>query len=395
LGGETVPANGAVNGAPLCVAKTRSVADSSACRLGDASCRRFEEVLKRDFALDYLVAFFSAIRVFFQARATTALEVLALRQQLSVLKRKRPKPPLNLFDRLFWIGLRRFFSGWKNVLLIVKPDTVVAWHRASFRWYWRWRSRQRPGRPKITNELRELIRRLAQENPGWGAPKIHGELLKLGFEVAERTISRYLRRVNRRGDPVKSWLAFLQNHREVIVAFDFFTVPTVTFELLYCLFVIEHGRRKILHFNVTSHPTADWILQQLREAFSEAGPYRYIILDRDSKFDSEVIAFLECIGLKPKRTSVQSPWQNGLAERWIGSCRRELLDHIIPLNESHLRRLIREYVAYYHEDRTHDSLKKDTPNGRPIEYRTTTVSKVTGSARIGGLHHRYCWREAA
>jgi len=129
---------------------------------------------------------------------------------------------LNLFDRLFWIGLRRFFSGWKNVLLIVKPDTVVAWHRASFRWYWRWRSRQRPGRPRITNELRDLIRRLAQENPGWGAPKIHGELLKLGFEVAERTISRYLRRVNRRGDPVKSWLAFLQNHREVIVAFDFF-----------------------------------------------------------------------------------------------------------------------------------------------------------------------------
>ncbi len=195
--------------------------------------------------------------------------------------------------------------------------------------------------------------------------------------------------------PAKTWLTFLQNHREVIVAFDFFTVPTVTFELLYCLFVIEHGRRKILHFNVTRQPTADWILQQLREAFSEAGPYRYIILDRDSKFDSAVIAFLECMSLKPKRTSVQSPWQNGLAERWIGSCRRELLDHIIPLNESHLRRLIREYVGYYHEDRTHDSLKKDTPNGRPIEHRPTPDSKVPGGARLGGLHHRYCWREAA
>ena len=312
-----------------------------------------------------------------------------------VLKRKRPRPPLNSLDRLFWISLRRFWPGWKNVIIIVKPDTVVAWHRAGFDWYWRWRSRRLPGRPKVTKELRDLIRRLARENPGWGAPKIHGELLKLGFEISETSVSRYLRRVHRRGDPAKSWLAFLHNHREVIIALDLFTIPTVTFRTLYCLFVIEHGRRRILHFNITRHPTSNWVLQQLREAFSEARPYRYVILDRDSKFDGEVIALFKSTGLNPKRTSIQAPWQNGIAERWIGSCRRELLDHVIPLNENHLRRLLREYVAYHHDDRTHDSLDKDAPNRRPVEHRPACGSELAASARVGGLHHRYYWRAAA
>jgi transposase InsO family protein len=201
----------------------------------------------------------------------------------------------------------------------VKAETVVGWHRAGFRLYWRWRSRARSGRPKITAEIRQLIRRLAQENADWGAPKIHAELLKLGFQISERTVARYLRPVGRSGDAGKRWQAFLQNHREVIVAFDFFTVPTLTFQLLYCFFVIEHGRRKILHFNVTRHPSADWVIQQLREAFPEAGPYRYVILDRDAKFDNSVTTFLQATGLTPKRTSVQAPWQNGTAERWIGS----------------------------------------------------------------------------
>src|ERR1700756_2558293 len=196
---------------------------------------------------------------------------------------------------------------------------------------------------------------MAVENSDWGAPKIHGELLKLGVEVSERTVARYLRRIHRRGDPGKRWLAFLQNHREVIGAFDFFTVPTLTFQLLHCFFVIEHGRRRILHINVTRHPTAEWVVQQLREAFPEAGPYRYVIFDRDSIFNTEVVTFLKATGLEPKRTSVQAPWQNGIAERWIGSCRREILDHVIALNEPHLRRLIHDYVNYHHEDRTHDS----------------------------------------
>jgi transposase InsO family protein len=345
--------------------------------------------------LESILSFIAAVRVFFRSRSDTALEVLALRQQVAVLKRKRPRPILNSLDRLFWTTLRRFWSRWTDVLVIVKPKTVIGWHRAGFRLYWRWRSRPRGGRPKITDEIRVLIRRLAEENPDWGAPKIHGELQKLGFVVSERSVARYLRRIRRRGDPAKRWLAFLQNHREVIAAFDFFTVPTVTFKLLYCFFVIEHGRRRILHFNVTRHPTAEWVVQQLREAFPEAGPYRYVILDRDSKFDAEVITFLKATGLKPKQTSVQAPWQNGVSERWVGSCRREILDHVIPLNEEHLRRLIRDYVRYYREDWIHDSLDKDTPNRRPIQQKPSPQATVISSPRLGGLHHRYSWRQAA
>ena len=272
------------------------------------------------FVLDLIIAVLTATRAFFRSRTVIALEVLALRQQVAVLKRKRPRPPLNSLDRLFWTTLRRFWSGWQEVLVIVKPETVVGWHRSGFRLCWRWRSRHRLGRPKITDEIRGMIRRMAEENPGWGATGIHGELLKLGFVISERTVARCLRRVRHRGDPVKAWLTFLRNHREVIVAFDFFTVPTAAFGLLYCLFVIEHGRRRILHFNVTRHPTAEWVVQQLREAFPNSGPYRYAILDQDSIFNADVAAFLNCTGLELRRTSVQSPWQNGLAERWVGSC---------------------------------------------------------------------------
>jgi transposase InsO family protein len=278
----------------------------------------------------------------------------------------------------------------------VKSETVIGWHRAGFRLYWRWRSRPcGGGRPKITDEVRVLIRRMAEENPDWGAPKIHGEIQKLGFEVSERTVARYLRGVRRRGVPGKRWLSFLQNHREVIVAFDLFTVPTLTFQLLYCFFVIEHGRRKVLHFNVTPHPTAEWVVQQLREAFPGEGPYRYAILDRDSIFNGSVLGFLKATGLDPKRTSIHSPWQGGVAERWVGSCRREILDHVIALNEQHLRRLIREYVSYYHHDRIHDSLEKDTPHRRSVERRPSLNSVVISNARLGGLHHRYSWRDAA
>jgi len=302
---------------------------------------------------------------------------------------------LNRLDRIFWIALRRYWSRWTEVLIIVKPETVVGWHRAGFRLYWRWRSRPGGGRPKIAEEVRVLIRRLAEENPDWGAPKIHGELQKLGFVVSERSVARYLRRIRRRSHPRKRWLAFLQNHREAIVAFDFFRVPTVTFQLLYCFFVIEHARRKILHVNVTRHPSADWVVQQLRATFPEAGSYRYVILDRDAKFDDSVTTFLQATGLTPKRTSIQAPWQNGTAERWIESCRREFLDHIIALNERHLVRLLRDYVSYYHQDRVHDSLGKDTPESRPVERKPKANATVISLPRLGGLHHRYAWREAA
>jgi putative transposase len=345
--------------------------------------------------LPFILSLIAAARVFFQSRTDTAVEVLALRQQVAVLKRRRPRPPMRPLDRLFWTLLRATWSRWKDALVIVKPETVVGWHRAGFRLYWRWKSRRRDGRPRIKEEIRVLIRRLAQENSDWGAPKIHGELQKLGFVLSERTVARYLRSLQRRGDPAKKWLAVLRNHREAIVALDLFTVPTATFRVLYCFFVIEHERRRILHFNVTPHPSADWIVQQLRETFPEAASYRYAILDHDSIFNVDVIAFLKATGFKPKRTSIQAPWQNGTAERWIGSCRREILDHIIPVNEEHLRRLIRDYVCYHQEDRIHDSLNKDTPNRRAIEPRPTTDASLISLPRLGGLHHRYTWRQAA
>ena len=347
------------------------------------------------FVLHLLPAFLAAIRAFFRSRVDTSLEILALRQQVAVLKRKRPRPALTRLDRFFWTAMRQLWPRWSDVLAIVRPETVVGWHRAGFRLYWRWRSRPRDGRPKISKEVRTLIRTIAAENSGWGAPKIHGEMLKLGFQVCERTVARYLRRLRRRGDPGKRWLAFLANHREAIVAMDFFAVPTLTFKLMYCFFVIEHGRRRILHFNITSHPTSEWVVQQLREVFPEAGPYRYVILDHDSRFNDDVITFLKATGLQPKRTSVQAPWQNGIAERWVGSCRREILDHIIALNEPHLRRLMRDYVNYHHNDRIHDSLAKDTPNRRPVESKASPAATVVSSARLGGLHHRYSWCAAA
>ena len=345
--------------------------------------------------IEFILGLIAVARVFVASRTDTALEILALRQQVAVLQRKRPRPPLTLVDRLFWTALRRFWPRWSQVLVIVRPETVVAWHRASFRLYWRWRSRSRGGRPNVTKEMRELINRLADENPSWGAPKIHAELRKLGFVISERTVARYLRRITRRGSTAKSWLAFLHNHREAIVAFDFFTVPTLTFQVLYCFFVIEHNRRKILHCNVTRCPSSEWVVQQLREAFPEAGPYRYAILDRDSIFDANVITFLKATGLQPKRTSIRAPWQNGTAERWIGSIRREMLDQVIALNERHLLRLLHDYVSYHHLDRLHDALQKDAPDQRAIEPKPAPNARVISMARLGGLHHRYTWSEAA
>jgi transposase InsO family protein len=206
--------------------------------------------------------------------------------------------------------------------------------------------------------------------------------LKLGFEISEATVSRYLGRMNRHGDSGKRWSAFLKNHREAIAAMDFFTVPTVTFRVLYCFFVISHDRRRILHFKATEHPTSEWIVQQLREVFPEDQAPQYLILDLDSKFSGGVGRILECLGSQLIRTAYCGPWQNGVAERWVGSCRRDLLDHIIVLSEFHLRRLVREYLQYYHEDRVHDTLSKDTPAGRLLEPEAERCGQSSGrSAR--------------
>lgn len=272
-----------------------------------------------------LLAWFGA---FFRSRHDLGLELAALRQQVGVLKRKNPRPKLSRWDRLFWLTLRRLWHNWASALVVVKPETVVSWHRAGFRCYWRFRSRRHAGRPRITPELRKLIRSMAAGNPTWGAPRIHGELLKLGFEIAECTVSRYLAQEDSGSGSGKRWLAFLKNHREAIAAVEFFSMPTTTFRVLYCFFVIGHGRRRILHFNVTEHPTAPWLAQQLREALPEESAPQYLILDRDGKFSGEVARMLDCLGSELIRTAYCSPWQNGVAERWVGSCRRELLDHV-------------------------------------------------------------------
>ncbi len=287
--------------------------------------------------------------------------------------------------------LRRFWTGWERALALVQPETVIRWHRAGFKLYWTWLSRHRTrrGRKCVSRELRELIFRMVAENPAWGAPRIHGELKMLGFDISERTVLRWMRRAPRSPEPAKRWAAFLSNHREAIAAMDFFTVPTLTFGVLYCFFVIAHDRRRILHFNVTRHPTSVWVIQQLREAFPYDSAPGYLIFDRGTQFNGDVIDTVKSFGIQPKRTSFRSPWQNGVADRWVGNCRRDLLDHVIVLNKRHLKRLMTEYVRYYHEDRTHLALAKETPASREAAKDTNTNRKVVSMPRLGGLHHRY------
>jgi transposase InsO family protein len=227
------------------------------------------------------------------------------------------------------------------------------------------------------------------KNGTWGAPRIHGELKILGFDISERTVLRWMRRAPRKPEPAKRWTAFLNNHREAIVAMDFFTVPTLTFSIFYCFFVIAHDRRRILHFNVTRHPSSLWVIQQLREAFPYDSAPRYLIFDRGANFNEEVTDTVRSFGIQPMRTSFRSPWQNGVAERWVGSCRRDLMDHVIVVNERHLRRLMNEYIHYYHEDRTHLSLDKQTPAGRQATTTSDARCGVVATPMLGGLHHRY------
>jgi transposase InsO family protein len=327
----------------------------------------------------------------FYSRRNLLLENLALRQQLALLASRHPQPQLSAQDRLFWVVLRRFWSGWKQTLVIVQPETVVRWHRAGFKLYWKWisRDRCRAGRKPTSKEVRALIFRMVAENPTWGAPRIHGELKMLGFDISERTVLRWMRKAPRNPEPAKRWAAFLSNHREAIAAMDFFTVPTLTFGVLYCFFIIAQDRRRILHCNATKHPTSAWVTQQLREAFPFDSAPGYLIFDRGSNFNADVIDTMKSFGIEPKRTSFRSPWQNGVAERFVGNCRRDLLDHVIVLNERHLKRLMNGYIRYYHDDRTHLGLDKQTPAGREATSETNPTANVISMPRLGGLHHRY------
>jgi putative transposase len=338
---------------------------------------------------DLFSLWFGVILRTFRTHRGLMLENLALRQQLTVLKRKHPRPRLRPLDKLFWVLARRFWPRWREMLVLIQPETVARWHRAGFKAYWamlcKVRKRVGGGR-RISKEIRELIFQMVAENPTWGAPHIHGELLMLGFEVSETSISRWMKRAPRRPEPAKRWLAFLRNHREAIAAMDFFTVPTLTFGALYCFFIISHDRRRILHFNITRHPTSSWIAQQLREAFPFDAVPKFLVFDHDAKYGLEVPRLICSMNITPVRTSIGCPWQNGVAERWIGSCRRELLDHVIILNERHLRRLLSDFISYYHADRTHLGLGKHTPGRRS---RSLPHGRVIARQRLGGLHHRY------
>ncbi len=320
----------------------------------------------------------------FKSKIRLEAENAALRHQLIVLRRKlRGRVQLANSDRWFFVQLYRWFPSILKVLTIIRPETLVRWHRAGFRSYWRWKSRSLGGRPRIETDLRALIRRMSIENPLWGAPRIHGELLKLGVEVAQSSVAKYM--VKRRGPPSQGWRTFLCNHAPDIAAMDLFVVPTIGFNLLYAFVIIRLDRRDLVWINVTTNPTAEWVARQITEAFPWDGTPGYMIRDRDRIYGTVVTRRLRAMGIRDKPTAPASPWQNGFAERLIGSIRRECLDHIIVFGEGHLHRSLRSYARYYNDIRTHRSLDKDAPAVRSVQ-RTGSIKSFP---ILGGLHHHY------
>jgi transposase InsO family protein len=320
----------------------------------------------------------------FKSKLRLEAENAMLRHQLMVLRRRvRGRVRLTNNDRWFFIQLYRWFPSILQVLTIIRPETLVRWHRAGFRCYWRWKSRPLGGRPQIETELRVLIRRMSVENPLWGAPRIHGELLKLGFEIAQSSVAKYM--VKRRQPPSQAWRTFLRNHAPEVAAMDLFVVPTIGFDLLYAFVIVRLDRRDLAWINVTANPTAEWVARQITEAFPWDEAPHYLVRDRDRIYGSVVRRRLRAMGIRDKPTAPASPWQNGFAERLIGSIRRECVDHIIVLGEMHLRRVLKSYADYYNCVRTHRSLNKDAPVSRPVQ-RTGVISSC---AILGGLHHRY------
>src|SRR5260370_1328062 len=331
-----------------------------------------------------LCFFLAVVGLPFKSKLRLEAENAVLRHQLIVLRRRlHGRVRLTNHDRCFFIQLYRWFPSILRVLTIVRPETLVRWHRAGFRCYWRWKSHRRGGRPQIDTELRALIRLMSLENPLWGAPRIHGELLKLGFAVAQSSVAKYM--VKRRGPPNQGWRTFLRNHAPGIAAMDLFVVPTIGFDLLYAFVIVRLDRRDLVWINVTTNPTAEWIAHQLTEAFPWDDAPQYLIRDRDRIYGAAVTRRLRAMAIRDKPTAPVSPWQNGFAERLIGSIRRECLDHVVVFGEAHLRRTLRSYACYYNDIRTHRSLDKDAPVSPPVQ-RTGIISS---HAILGGLHHHY------
>jgi transposase InsO family protein len=331
------------------------------------------------------------VLLIFAGQKQVALENAVLRQQLAVFKRNVKRAQLNAEDRLFWIALRMIWPDWKSALVIVRPETVIGWHRERFKRYWRKLSQAKePGRPRVSSEIRKLVKAMATGNPTWGAPRIHGELLKLGFTVSERTVSRWMPKKN--GKPSQTWMAFLRNNVGQMVSVDFFTVPTIQLRVLYVFVVLAHDRRRVLHFNVTEHPTAAWTAQQIVEAFPGDTVPRYLVRDRDGIYGHDFMTRVDGLGIRQFPISARSPWQNCYAERIIGSIRRECLNHVIVINEWHLRRILKSYFSYYHRWRTHLSLDKDAPESRRVQDRQ--AGRIIQIREVGGLHHHYERRAA-
>src|SRR5580692_772557 len=337
------------------------------------------------------VALFALVTSSFRTRVALQAEILALRHQLTVLRKNAPlRLRLQRSDRLLWVLLSQWWPGWRRSLHIVRPDTLIAWHRRAFAWYWTRKSRRRPGRPNVPAEIRGLIRNMSHANPLWGAPRVHGELLKLGIAVAQSTVAKYLPRP--RKPPSQTWRTFLTNHLAQTAAIDFFTVPTATFRVLFVFVVLLHERRRVLHFGVTEHPTQEWTMQQMREAFPWDQAPRYVLRDRDAIYGTDFATMTRDMGMEGVLTAPRSAWQNPFAERLVGSIRRECLDHVIVWNERSLWRTLHNYFAYYQRSRTHLALGKDAPESRAVE--RPEQGRVVAIAQVGGLHHRYQRRAA-
>jgi transposase InsO family protein len=319
-----------------------------------------------------------------RSRASLEAEILVLRHQVNVLRRRSPKRlAFSNLDRLIFAGLYAVAPRIVSALAIVAPQTVVRWHRAGFRLFWRWKSRSRSGRPKVPLEIRRLIREMSLANPLWGAPRIHGELLKLGIDVGQTSVAKYMAR--RRRPPSQGWKTFLHNHADGIASIDLFVVPTIAFRLLYGLLILRHDRRQVLWLSATAHPTAEWIARQLTEAFGWEHAPKYLIRDRDRAYGDVFTRRVRSMGIRDRPTAPRSPWQNGHAERLIGSIRRECLDHVVVFGERHLRHLLRSYMQYYNDARTHLSLSKDAPIPRAVQ----VIGRILPTPILGGLHHQY------
>src|ERR1700720_1131371 len=332
----------------------------------------------------FLTQLLLALRSRFTRRARLEAENLLLRQQLVVLRRKSPtRVRLWNIDRLLLVWLYRLYPSLLDAIIIVQPETVIRWHRCGFRTYWRWKSRHVGGRPRIDSEIRALIPRMNGENPLWGAPRIHGELLMLGIEVAESSVGRYM--VRRRRPPSQGWKTFLRNNTAGIASLDLFVVRTISFKLLYGLVILRHARRQLVTISVTANPTAQWIAGHVTDAFPWDEAPRHLLRDRDGAFGPAYVRRIRAMRIRDHPTAPRSPWQNGNVERRIGSIRREALDHLIVFDEAQLRSVLKKYASYYNQVRTHLSLEKDSPNFR----RQQKLGPIAAIPILGGLHHQY------